>query len=175
MAVEKDTALALKVGRAFVPLPDEHACYQLIGLIAAEGARIEHLLNQSIAGAATVGLRYGACLTGQMIGPTPRFNALYLLCLERGASEDLLKRIKKVSGHAGTAFELRNRAVHDAWLEEVGEGTSHQFIGKPKNRPDFGVTPKSLQQLQDDLTELRKFREEVLDLVSDIWRALPPT
>jgi hypothetical protein len=174
-AESRERALALKIGRAFEPLPDEHPCYQLIGLIAAEGARIEHLLNQAIANAAGLGLQYGACFTGQMIGPAPRFNALYLLCLEREVSADLLKRIKTVSGHAGAMFELRNRAVHDSWLVEVGEGTSHQFIGKPKHRPDFGVTPKSEQQLKDDLIEMRKHRDEVLDLVSDIWRALRPT
>lgn len=156
----------------FWPLQDDHPCYRLVGLIAAEGARIEHLLNQAIANAADADLKVAACLTGQMIGPAPRFNALHLLCLERGLSAQLLKRIKTVAGHAGTAFDLRNRAVHDPWMEEVGSGTTHQFVGKPKHKPDFGVKPKSEKQLSDDLAALRKHREEVLELVSDIWNAL---
>src|SRR5262245_10855512 len=92
--------IGIKIGglanaTAFWPMQDDHPCYRLIGLMAAEGARIEHALNQSIANAADVDLKVAACLTGQMIGPVPRFNALYLLCLERDVSSELLKRITK--------------------------------------------------------------------------------
>ena len=160
---------------AFHPLPDDNPCYTQIGLIAAEGARIEHLLNQSIANAAGVDQKIAACFTGQMIGPGPRFSALLQLCTERGLPTELLKRIKTISGHAGEMFERRNRAVHDAWLEEVGAGTSHQFLGKPKQKTDFGVKPKTEQELKNDLTEFRKHREEVIDLVSDVWKALQPS
>lgn len=185
MAKGKNVTVALKgasvsvdQGRinaqAFRPLPDKYAVYHQVGLIAAEGARIEHMLDQSIAYVAGLDLRIGACFTGQMIGPAPRFSTLLHLCIERGLSTDALKRIKVVSGHAAPYFERRNRAVHDPWYEDAGAGTTHQFIGKPKAKTDFGVKPKTEAQLKEDLTELRKYREEVRELVSAIWSAMQP-
>lgn len=158
--------------QAFRPLPDDHACYRLVGLIAAETARIERLIDQAICNVADLDLRVGACLTGQMIGPTPRFHALLQLARNRGMSEAILKRITTVQGHAGTIFERRNRVVHDSWLEDQATGEAHQFRGKAKAKPDFGPVPSSETFLSNELTEIRKHRDAVNDLVASIWMEL---
>jgi hypothetical protein len=158
----------------FHPLPDDHPCYRLIGLIAAEAARIERLLDQTICYIAVIDLRVGACMTGQMIGPTPRFLALLQLALNRGMSAEIIKRINTVRGHAGEKFELRNRAVHDSWIADKATGEPYQFRGKSKQNPDFGPQPFSENALKDALAELRKYRDEVNALVSDIWTELQP-
>ena len=154
---------------AFRPLADGHPCYALVGMIAAETARIERMVEQSICHVAEIDLKVGASITGQMIGPAPRFNALLQLARNRGMPEAILKRIKATNGHANTHFERRNRAVHDPWIEDVTTGETHQDRGKPKSSPAFGPTPVSEQELKDTLGELRKYRAEVTDLVSDIW------
>lgn len=160
--------------QAFRPLPDDHPCYRLVGLIAAETARIERLIDQAICDVADVDLRVGACLTGQMIGPTPRFHALLQLARNRGMSEAIIKRITTIQGHAGTIFERRNRVVHDSWLEDQATGEAHQFRGKAKAKPDFGPVPTSETMLTNELTEIRKHREVVNDLVASIWMELRP-
>jgi hypothetical protein len=156
----------------FKPLPDDHPVYQTVGLIASETARIERLLDQSICNVASVDLKVGACLTGQMIGPGPRWNALLQLARHRGMSESILKRIKTTQGHSSDYFERRNRAVHDQWLMDDDTGEPHQFRGKSKAKPDFGPSPSPENALKDELTEIRKHRDEVNQLVSDIWLEL---
>lgn len=160
--------------QAFRPLPDAHPCYRLIGLITAEAARIDRIVDQAICNVAAIDLKVGACMTGQMIGPAPRFNALLQSAVNRGMSAQIIDRIKKVKGHASGYFDKRNRIVHDAWLEDVDTGEPHQFRGKSKHDPAFGPTPVSDQALKDFLVELRKHREEVNALVSDIWVELRP-
>jgi hypothetical protein len=158
--------------QTFKPLPDDHPCYALVGLIAAEAARIEHHLDQSISHLAGLDMAMGACLTGQMIGPTPRLNAMIQLARQRGLSPEIIKEIGTVEGHLSGLFERRNRAVHDPWWQEQGSGEPHQFRGKARKTQDYGLTPKAANELEDDLTELRKGRDEVLALVSKIWTAL---
>ena len=155
--------------QAFRPLPDDHPCYRLVGLVAAETARVEKLIDQSICNVADIDSKVGACLTGQMIGPTPRFNALQQLARNRGISDALLKRIKTTGGHSNKHFDRRNRAVHDPWLEDAQTGAAYQDRGKPKSDPSFGPTPVSEQELKNTLEEMRKYRSEVSDLVADIW------
>lgn len=166
-------AVAVSGGSAVMmalrPLRDDHPCYHLVGQIAAQTARIERMLDQSICAIAEIDLKVGASITGQMIGPTPRFNALHQLASNRAMSLAILKRIKATSGRANIHFERRNRAVHDPWLEDSTTGVSYQDRGKPKSQPDFGPMPVSDKELKDTLLELKKYREEVTDLVSDIW------
>ena len=167
MVEAPDTCLAIAL--VLKPLRDDHPCYALVGMIAAETARIERLIDQSICNIAEIGLTVGASITGQMIGPTPRFNALHQLATNKGMSAEILKRIKRTSGHANTHFERRNRAVHDSWLEDTDTGATHQYRGKAKSDPTYGPIPVSEQELKDTLGELRKYRIEVTELVADIW------
>ena len=171
-------SLAVSAGTAtlqlFRPLPDDRPCYRIVGLIAAETARIERLLDQAICNLASLELRMGACITGQMVGPTPRFNALVQMAGERNLTPGLIKRIKTTSGRTSGIFDRRNRAVHDPWLYEEDSGTPYQFRGKPRTDPAFGPTPVSEQELKDTLGEIRKHRDIINELVSDIWTELRP-
>lgn len=161
--------------QAFRPLPDDHPCYRLVGLVAAETARIERLIDQAICNVGEMDLRVGACLTGQMIGPTPRFNALLQLARNRGMTAAIIKQIGTVQGHSSGIFERRNRIVHDPWLEDQATGEAHQFRGKAKAKPEFGPVPFSETNLTNELAEIRKHRDEVNGLVSAIWTELRPS
>lgn len=183
------TGLALTVAQGFVnaqvffpanatyfkPLPDDHACYRMVGLIAAETARIERLIDQAICNIADLDGKVGACFTGQMIGPNPRFDCIQQLAINRGMTDKIVKRIKTVSGHAGAQFLKRNRAVHDPWFAEGETDKSFQFRAKAKKDPEFGHVAVSATELETTLGDIRRFREEVNSLVSDIWTELKPT
>ena len=160
------------VMEVFEPLDDDSPCYALVGLIAAETARIEHYLDQSLCNLAEIQKHVGACFTGQIVGPGPRFNAMLQLARERRLPKEIIDRIKNLDTKAHPIFDRRNRAVHDPWWRSKTSGKPHQFRGKPRKLDQFGLMPKTENELRDDLTEIRKYAVAVRRLVSDIWTAL---
>src|SRR5438045_3844627 len=130
--------------QTFRPLPDDHPCYALIGLITSECTRIEHFLDATIF--EFVGLqseaKIGACITGQMIGMYPRYQALSQLASERDAPEPIQEEIKRLERLSNDVANRRNRAVHDSWMED-GLGDPHQFRTKAKKEPAYGPEPSS--------------------------------
>ena len=69
-------AIPLKGLEGYVRPPDGHEIYNLIGRVAAEWSHLEHILDRSIWKLAKVPGSRGACLTAQMMGVWPRFNAI---------------------------------------------------------------------------------------------------
>jgi hypothetical protein len=74
-------------------LPEDHPTYALIGRVAAEWARLEHKLDVMIWEMAKLPFEVGSCITGQMVGHAPRFNAISALGAIRGLSGGLLMRL----------------------------------------------------------------------------------
>ena len=168
-------AMAVSIGtahaQAFRPLPDEHSCYALIGLITSECARIEHFLDAAIF--EMLGLqseaRLGTCVTGQMVGMFPRYMALHQLAIEKGIPAPLQSEIKKLTEASSGVATRRNRAVHDAWMEEMHSKEPHQFRTKNKKDTAYGPQPSPIEKLQDDLAFVRNHLERVMRLRSDLW------
>lgn len=156
----------------FVPLPDDHECYRLVGLIAAEVARIEALIDTSIWELARVLPVTGACITGQMVGTYPRYLALYQLAMLCELQASIIKEIKRQMEVANSVSDRRNRAVHDPWYVEELTGEPHQFRGRTKKDPTFGPQPVGIAKLRDDLTFIRQHKERAQLLHNSIWTAL---
>jgi hypothetical protein len=157
--------------QTFQPLPDDHPAYGLIGLITSECARIEHFLDATIfefAGLQSQA-RMGACITGQMIGMYPRYQALHQLALEAGAPAAIQKEIGRLEQTSNSVATRRNRAVHDAWMEEATTKEIAQFRTKTKKEPAYGPDIISLDTLKDDLAFIRQHLERVMKLRSDVW------
>ena len=156
---------------AFRPLPDDHPCYALIGLIASECARVEHFLDAAIFD--FVGLqsepRVGACIMGQMVGMYPRYQALRQLASERGAPKSIIAEIERQANVSNGIAEKRARAVHDAWMEDVFSNEPHQFRNKAKKVTDYGPIPMTIASLKEDLAAVRTHLERAMKLRSDIW------
>jgi hypothetical protein len=76
-------AIPLKGLEGYVRPPDGHEIYNLIGRVAAEWSHLEHILDRSIWKLAKVPGSRGACLTAQMMGVWPRFNAIDALLKQR--------------------------------------------------------------------------------------------
>ena len=168
-------ALTVSQGRAtataFRPLPDDHPCYSLVGLIVSECARVEHFLDAAIFD--FIGLqsdaKLGACVMGQMVGMYPRYQALRHLALERGAPKSIITEIERQLAFSGNIADKRARAVHDAWMEDMFSKEPHQFRTKSKKVTDYGPHPMTIDSLKDDLAAVRKHLERAMKLRSDVW------
>lgn len=162
---------------SFVPLPDKHQCYRLIGLITSECARIEHFLDAAIFEFAGLqsNARTGACITGQMVGMYPRYQALHQLAAEHGAPKPIQTEIKHLERLSAGVAKLRNRAVHDAWMQDTNSKKPHQFRTKAKKDTSYGPQPVTVAQLKKDLAEVRVHLERVMKFRSDVWEHHRPT
>jgi len=156
----------------FRPLREDHPCFALVGRIASEQARIEYALDILIA--QMLGVPYGlsTCVTGQMVGPTPRYNAIYQLAHERRLPAAIIKKIGKQLNKAIQINELRNRAVHDPWHEDDEGARSYQTKGRPKRIVAYGPALRTEDDLKSDLDAIRKFFERVKHLRREILAAL---
>lgn len=161
---------------AFRPLPDDHPCYALIGLITSECARVEHFLDAAIFD--FIGLqsdaKLGACVMGQMVGMYPRYQALRQLALERGAPKPIITEIERQVAVSSNIADKRARAVHDAWMEDMFSKEPHQFRTKSKKVTDYGPQLMSIASLKEDLAAVRKHLERAMKLRSDIWELHRP-
>ena len=112
--------------QAFEPLLDDHPAYGLVGLITSECARVGHFLDATIfefAGLQSHAMM-GACITGQMIDMHPRYQALHQLSLEADIPKAIRVEIGRLEELSHGVAKRRNRAVHDAWMEEASWTTS---------------------------------------------------
>lgn len=166
-------AVTLNVFRS---LPDDHPAYGLIGLIASECARIEHFLDATIF--QFVGLqsqaRMGTCITGQMFGMFPRYQALHQLALETGAPAKIRTEISTLEQASNDVAKRRNRVIHDAWMEETDSKELAQFRTKNKKETAFGPTPVHLDALKADLAYVREHLKRVMKLNGDVWELYQP-
>lgn len=155
--------------RAFHPLPDDNPCYALIGLVAAEQARIEHMLDVTIWELGEIDPAVGACITGQMMGMYGRYFAMLQLASYRAVPAAMIKEITQLQNKSGSLADLRNRIIHDPWLEDTSTGGSYQFKSKAKRDTRYGPEPVTEADLKSTLASFRSHYGRVLKLRSDVW------
>ena len=64
-----------------------HPVYRLVGRVVTEWAQLEHTLDLIIWEMAGLTYTMGSCITGQLSGHYPRFNAIQTLAKARGLSD----------------------------------------------------------------------------------------
>ena len=111
---------ALGAAKVFSSLPPDHPFFSTIGRVAAEAAQLEHTLDLIIWELSGVNPALGSCITGQLLGPAARFNAIKALAACRSLPTDMLKRIETLSNKTNDVHHRRNRFVHDAGYTEGG-------------------------------------------------------
>ena len=89
--------------------------YAAIGRVIAAWAYFETIIDYWIHKFADVDTHAGTCLTGQMVGFRPRFDAFTALVFHRGASAKWIKIINSFKTDAQGLSEQRNRMTHDVW------------------------------------------------------------
>jgi hypothetical protein len=97
-------------------LPGDHPYYALIGRVAAEWTHFEHMLDEIIWNLAQIPDDTALCITGHIMGATPRFKMIESLGKYFGVPEELLKRARQLKQLQYEVGELRNRVVHDPWF-----------------------------------------------------------
>src|SRR5436305_14777871 len=78
--------------------PKTHPLYAAVGRVAAEWAELEHNLDQIIWRLSGTTAPLAACITSQMIGHFPRFNAIVALVRSRRGDNKLIQSIEKEQG-----------------------------------------------------------------------------
>jgi hypothetical protein len=159
--------------RLFKPMPDGHPCYTLVGQIAAEAARIERLLDNSIAAAAGLDPPISACITSQLSGTNPRFDALRKLLGWKGLGAEFDSKLKDMKKKTGEDMTPRNAAVHDPWLIDEETGAPHQQRAMRKQQI-YGLISNDERELGLTLDRLRKRRETLSALLNTIWERTRP-
>ncbi len=153
--------------KSLCPLPANHEFYTLIGRVAAEWARLEHLLDEIIWSLSGIDQKLGSCITGQLVGQYGRFSAIHALAVALGAEKKILDRIVTMSGKCGELSKKRNRFVHDAWYL-TQEDQVEQFKSFSPKDGIFGINEVSEAYAEETITRIRDKVKEV----EDIWREL---
>lgn len=142
--------------------------------VAACWSALEYLINASIWELAEVRPALGACITSQIRTVHSRLSALLALMKLRKVESRLIKRVNKFAESVREPQELRNRIIHDQWV-------NHPSDQSKMGRVEI-VAPKvlSMKVIEIQLTEinedLRKVKECCMTFRAiryDIQDALP--
>jgi hypothetical protein len=122
--------------------PPEHPIYSLIGRVASGFAHLEHILDLIIWELVGSDETKVACVTAQLNGARPRYDAIVSLLKERKdqAFSDLVKEVESLKGKTFDHAENRNRVIHDPWYVTDNKAIfTAQFRSMPAKDPKFGI------------------------------------
>jgi len=156
------------------PLPSEHPFYVLIGRVAAEWAKIEHILDLAIWDLCAVDHRLGSCITGQLAGQFGRFGAIQALARAKGFDKKMLGRIENFANSTNTLARRRNRFVHDAWYE-TGVGQTGQFRSYSAKEGVFGFYEVKSGYAEETIALFKQKAAELSELCSELLQGPPAT
>ena len=159
---------------AFNPMADDNPCYALVGLIAAEQARVEYLLDAIIWNLSGVEPALSALITGHLRGLPARYSAIETLMRRRRMYSAYADRLTRQLRESHDLVAARNRAIHDPWFEDSKIGGSYQHRSPTKKSPAFGTVPVTGDDLRHTLSAFRALRDRVLNLRNDVWSATIP-
>jgi hypothetical protein len=177
VTVEIDRSSSEITIRAFNKPPEDHPLYAAVGRVAAEWAELEHNLDHIIWRLSGTSPHLASCITSQMIGHFPRFNAIKALVTAHPQLDHsgLLKLIEKESGKVSELAESRARRVHDAWFVEQGTGEPHQFKSMPRKKHVFGFHPEAMSDMEKLIAQIAQRIEAIFKLHEKILVALAPS
>jgi hypothetical protein len=158
------------------PLNADHEMCKLVGLVAAEFALLEHILDLSIWALLGVREELAACVTGQMMGSRPRLQSIIMLIDKRGLGKELAEEATKLMNALFNVNEQRNRIVHDAWYIDPTTQEEAQFRSMPFKGKMFGMVDISRSDILKTTEEIKRKRESAGQLrrkVQDALASLP--
>jgi hypothetical protein len=153
-------------------LPTDHSFYALVGRVASEWAHLEHSLDIIIWRLTRLDEPIGAALTSQLMGPTPRYNAIGSLLAAHGLDK-LVEKITKLKNKTYDLADRRNRIIHDPWYLELMTAQASQFRAMPIKDPRFGFVDIEESQIDDLLKDIQTRRHEVTLFWNELLKALP--
>lgn len=168
---ETDT-IGAKIIRMESPLPGDHRFYPLIGRVASEWTHFERILDEIIRDIADIPEGIALCITGQMMGATPRFKTIDALGKHVGLSEALLKKFRRLKQKNYDVVEFRNRVVHDPWFrvrEFDDEGIETESVTQLKSSPPGPATitepeiTETIRKIKNLIIQTAQIGKEVRD------------
>ena len=110
------------------PISANHPVLQRIGQVSSEWALFEHTLDQAIWSLLGTRKDLMACLTAQIVGATPRFNAIVALATRKKIDDKLVKQFRDLRDRSYDLQEQRNRIIHDPWFIARGLSRWLRFV-----------------------------------------------
>ena len=161
----------------FVPIPPNDPHYAAIGLIASNWARLERTADEAIWELLQAEPALSACVTGQMMGLRPRFNAIKgILKLHQRPSNDI-SRIDRLLQQSYDLSDQRNRVVHDPWFIHLTTSERHRYVatvGKANN-PTLDFIPVSLGALELLAKQIHDFDQKTWETLDGILQPFRDT
>ena len=151
-------------------LPKESPYYKAIGRVASYWTHFEHILDEIIWDISQVPEDIAICITGQMMGATPRFKAIDALGKHVGLPKELLKKATNLKGRQYDVAEDRNRVVHDPWYYVREQGKADAVTQLKASPP--GHAPASEDEINDLIQRIRKLIIEAAELQVEFARAM---
>jgi hypothetical protein len=156
---------------AFSFVPEFADC---IARIASCWARLEYDMNASIWSLSETRPAFGACITSQIYTTQGRLNAILALGKFRQLDARLMKRLNKFSEKIRIGQDVRNRTVHDMWLNDNISSAHMGHLVITANRVlEMKIQSVSLPELRDDLEKVEDIQTEFLKIRRAIDDALP--
>ncbi len=154
---------------------DEHLkeFYPGIGRIASVWAMLEFRMDQLIWDLAKIEQIFGACITTQLNGPSPRLRTIKALIELHGAYDDLITKVNKYGSKIVETQEKRNRTIHDPWF--VGTVTKNAYqmrVAIVKNKIVYQHIAVTSDELKEIFIASKMILVEFNSLSIEIRRAL---
>lgn len=147
------------IAHNYVPPPDDHPIYQLVGRVTIAWGHYEHELDRIISTLSGVNSARIACLTAQMMGAGPRLTSIIAqLNLRKMIEPEFEKYEAKIKALMNTTFNIqehRNRVVHDAWYIDTNRDKPGQFRRWPRAKLEFGITPVDKAEIEKTVADIK--------------------
>ena len=152
--------------------PPEYA--DCIAHVAANWSGLEYMVNASIWELADVRPSLGACLTSQIGSLNARLSALLALMKLRSVDQKLVTRVNKFCATVREPNELRNRIIHDQWVNDrhnLGSMGRIEIVAPKKLSRE--IKPIPLDELKGNLKTISDCRFKFGEIRQAIRAALP--
>jgi len=145
-----------------------------IARVATVWARLEYDVSVSIWALADVRPAMGACITSQVFTLRGKLDALLSLAKLRKIDAAIIKKINKFADDVRGGQEIRNRIIHDQWLQNNYDPSTmgHMRITAAKLL-EFKIKAVLLPDLAADLEKLEDLQARFHAIRKEIEAALP--
>jgi hypothetical protein len=159
-----------------VRLTNKH--YAAIGMVAAQWAYFEAVIDTWLHSFANVTTEVGVCFTGQLLGPRSRIDAFIALVRHSGCAPSWNAKLDAFAQNTTGLAEQRNRAVHDVWmLDDPAKPVRVEASARKKLRiVPVSVSTDDLRQLMINIRQhQRRFDEMATSIFNEIHGLKEPT
>ena len=145
-----------------------------IARVASVWSRLEYDVNIAIWKLADVRPAMGACMTSQIYTLRGRLDALLALAKLRRVSDPIIKKINKFGEDSRSGQEIRNRIIHDQWLQDhLNPGQMGHLRITAARILEFKIKPVIFPELAADLERLEDLQARFHEIRQEIEAALP--